>query len=70
RGRRLLEGYRGHPAGDLEALEDALLRLSRLAETVPEIASLDLNPLFALPPGDGVRVVDVRIAVAARRAAD
>ena len=63
KGYRLLEGYRGHPAADVEALEDALLRISRLAEAVPEIASLDLNPLFALEPGKGYLVVDARIKV-------
>lgn len=63
RGFRLLEGYRGHPAADVEALEDALLRISRLAEAVPEIASLDLNPLFAREPGQGYLVVDARIKV-------
>ncbi len=63
RGYRLLQGYRGHPAADVEALEDALLRISRLVETVPEIRELDLNPLFALPPGEGYRLVDVRIRV-------
>lgn len=63
RGYQLLEGYRGHPAADVEALEGALIRISRLAEAVPEIVSLDLNPLFALEPGDGYRVVDARIEV-------
>lgn len=67
RGYRLLEGYRGHPAADVPALEEALLRLSRLVEAVPEIAGLDLNPLFALPPGEGYRAVDARIRVASPR---
>lgn len=64
RGYRLLEGYRGHPPGDVAALEDALLRVSRLVEYVHEIAELDLNPIFALEPGRGYRVADARIAVA------
>jgi acyl-CoA synthetase (NDP forming) len=63
RGFPLLEGYRGHPRADLEALEEALLRLSRLVEAVPEIAELDLNPVFALAPGSGYRVVGARIRV-------
>jgi acetyl coenzyme A synthetase (ADP forming)-like protein len=63
RGYRLLQGYRGHPAADLAALEDLLLRVSRLVEEVPEVSELDLNPVFALPPGQGCRVVDARIAV-------
>ncbi|MCG8460441.1 MAG: GNAT family N-acetyltransferase, partial [Holophagales bacterium] len=64
RGYRLFEGYRGHAAADVPALQDALIRISRLAEAVPEIVSLDLNPLFALPPGEGYRIADVRIRVA------
>ena len=63
KGYRLLQGYRGHPAADVEAIEDVLLRLSRLVEEIPEISELDLNPIFALPPGQGCRVVDARIRV-------
>jgi acetyl coenzyme A synthetase (ADP forming)-like protein len=61
----LLNGYRGRPPVDVEALRDVLLRVSRLADDVPEIVELDLNPVIALP--DGCRVVDARIKV---RAAD
>jgi len=61
RGYRLLEGYRGHPAASVAALEDLLLRLSALAVAVPEIAELDLNPVFALP--DGCLIADARIRV-------
>ena len=59
---RLLEGYRGHPPADLEAMK-AVLRLSRLAEEIPEIAEIDLNPIFAFPPGEGCRIADARIRV-------
>jgi len=61
KGYRLLQGYRGHPAADVEAIEEVLLRLSRLVEDIPEISELDLNPIFALPPGQGCRIVDARI---------
>jgi acyl-CoA synthetase (NDP forming) len=61
KGYRLLQGYRGHPAADVEAIEEVLLRLSRLVEEIPEISELDLNPIFALPPGQGCRIVDARI---------
>ncbi len=67
RGFPLLQGHRGHPAADLEALRDILLRLSSLAEAVPEILELDLNPVIALPPGNGCRIVDARIRVGTRR---
>lgn len=63
RGHRLFEGYRGHPPADLPALENLLLRVSRLAEEVPEIREMDLNPLMALPPGQGCRIVDARLRV-------
>jgi acyl-CoA synthetase (NDP forming) len=61
KGYRLLTGYRGHPSADLEALEDTLLRVSRLVEEIPEISELDLNPIFALPLGQGCWIVDARI---------
>jgi acyl-CoA synthetase (NDP forming) len=64
KGYRLLEGYRGHPAADIGAIEDLLLRIARLVEEVPQIAELDLNPVMALPPGCGCQIVDARIRVA------
>lgn len=48
---QLLEGIRGEPARDLAALEDALLRVSQLAERHPRIAEMDVNPLLALERG-------------------
>jgi acyl-CoA synthetase (NDP forming) len=65
RGYRLLQGYRGHPAADITAVEDVLLRIARLVEEVPEISELDLNPVIALPPGQGCIIIDTRIRVAA-----
>src|SRR5581483_8055822 len=53
KGYRLLQGYRGHPAADVAAIEEVLLRVSRLVEDVAEIRELDLNPVIALPPGQG-----------------
>jgi acyl-CoA synthetase (NDP forming) len=67
RGYKLLQGYRGHPPVDIDALRELLLRISRLAEDVPEIAQLDLNPVMALSPGNGCRIVDARIKVSPRR---
>jgi acetate---CoA ligase (ADP-forming) len=63
RGFRLLEGYRGHPPADVKALEEVLLRISLLVEEIPEISELDLNPIFALPPGRGCQIVDARVRV-------
>jgi acetyl coenzyme A synthetase (ADP forming)-like protein len=63
RGYRLLAGYRGHPKADTAALEETLLRVSRLVEEIPVIRELDLNPIFALPPGQGCVIADARIRV-------
>jgi acyl-CoA synthetase (NDP forming) len=60
---KLLSGYRGEPPGDVDALVTLLMRISALIEDAPEISEMDLNPVKALPPGDGVRVVDARIRV-------
>jgi acyl-CoA synthetase (NDP forming) len=64
----LLSGHRGAPAVDLAALSDALLSVSRLADDLPEVAELDLNPVIARP--DGVFAVDARIRVTGQAAAD
>jgi acyl-CoA synthetase (NDP forming)/GNAT superfamily N-acetyltransferase len=57
----LLLGHRGSPSADLAALRDLLLRVSRLADDLPEVTELDLSPVMARP--DGVFVVDARIKV-------
>jgi acyl-CoA synthetase (NDP forming) len=59
----LLEGVRGEPRRDIEALEDVLLRVSQLAQRHPRIAEMDINPLFALERG--VVAVDARVQVEA-----
>lgn len=67
RGYPLLQGYRGRPPADVEALHDLLLRVSRLVEEVPEIAELELSPVFAQAPGEGCRIAGARIRVALPR---
>lgn len=59
----LLAGVRGEKPSDVAALEDALLRLSRLAHDFEEIKEVDLNPVIALENGKGCRVVDARIVL-------
>jgi acyl-CoA synthetase (NDP forming) len=61
----LLLGHRGRPPVDIAALQDALLRLSRLAEDHPDLAELDLNPIIARP--DGAVAVDARVRVIPQR---
>ncbi|NBM19811.1 bifunctional GNAT family N-acetyltransferase/acetate--CoA ligase family protein [Streptomyces sp. GC420] len=64
----LLFGFRGGGPVDLEGLEQLLLRLSRLACDLPQLAEADLNPVVARP--DGVVAVDVRIRVLPRQPHD
>src|SRR5690606_14423503 len=55
----LLAGARGRPACDRASLARLLDGLGRLITALPEIAEIDLNPVFALP--DGAAIADVRI---------
>ena len=63
-----LLGRSGRPAADIGAVRDTLLRVSRLADDLPQVAELDLNPVIARP--DGVIAVDARIRVTSHRLAD
>ena len=49
RGAPLLFGHRGRAPCDVPAVEDVLLRVACLADAVPQLAEMDLNPLIALP---------------------
>ena len=60
---QLLTGFRGAPVRDVAALEDALLRLGRMVDDLPQIAELDCNPVFV--HSQDATVVDARIRVAA-----
>ena len=62
KGYPVLNGARG-PAADLAALEELLLRVSRLAADFPLITEMDLNPVFVYPEGPAPAVVDVRLKV-------
>jgi acyl-CoA synthetase (NDP forming) len=59
----LLSGYRGEPPARLDALEDLVLRLNRLAQDLPEVRSLVLDPVLAGP--DRVVVSGARVVVGA-----
>ena len=61
---RLVRGFRTEPS-DASALADVVHRLSRLAEELPEVAELDLNPVIGRP--EGCVVVDARVRVSAPR---
>ena len=64
----LLLGHRGVPAADLASLKDMLLRISRMADDLPQIAELELSPVIARP--DGAQAVDARIRIQAAEPAD
>lgn len=55
----LLNGYRGQPKADIEAVAQVLLNVSKLVVEQPEIKELDLNPVLVYPKG--VKTVDARI---------
>jgi acyl-CoA synthetase (NDP forming) len=62
KGYPLLEGYRGHDPADVAKLEQLLLKVSSFVEQHPEVAELDLNPVFAYK--DDAMAVDARIVLA------
>jgi hypothetical protein len=55
----LLDGYRATPVIDHAPLEDLLVRLGQLADSIPEIVEIDLNPVIATP--EGLHIVDLRV---------
>ena len=61
KGYPLLEGYRGSEPADISKLQDLLMKVSSFVQQHPEVAELDLNPVFAY--GDGAIAVDARIVI-------
>ena len=59
---RLLDGYRGQPPVSRTALTDLLVRVSALADDLPAVAELDLNPVICR--GDELVVVDAKVRIA------
>ena len=55
----LLDGYRGRPKADVQALADAIVAFSQMAMQLGErLVEAEINPLFVLPQGQGVRAAD------------
>ena len=61
RSAKLLHGFRGSPAADIEAVARTAFRVGRIMRTVPEISEIDINPLFVHARNEGVTAVDVLI---------
>lgn len=60
---KLLTGARGEKPVDIDAIVDALQRLSQLFTDFPEIVEMDINPLVALPENGGSVAIDSRISI-------
>jgi acetate---CoA ligase (ADP-forming) len=65
---RQLDGFRGSPALDREALSELILRFAVLLSAAPEIAEADLNPVRCMTAG--CSVLDLRLRIAPRRRAE
>jgi acetyl-CoA synthetase len=62
---KLLQGFRGRPAGDIEATVNAIEAVAAYVNANRDaVAELDVNPLFVLPEGQGVVAVDALIKIA------
>ena len=65
RGRKVLDGFRGMPPADVEALVAAVCRLSGLAAAAAgRYESIEVNPLLVLARGQGVLALDAHVAPA------
>ena len=60
--KKLLDGYRGRPRGDIAALEQAIAAIAAyLAANAADIEELDINPVLVPPEGEGVVAVDALV---------
>ena len=57
----ILEGYRGRPGVDLNALSDVIIKFSRMVEDRPELQAVEINPL--LVTADQILALDARVIV-------
>ncbi|MCD0503063.1 acetate--CoA ligase family protein, partial [Bordetella petrii] len=55
----LLDGYRGRPPADVPALVDAIMAFAAMAAALDDrLEEAEINPLFVLPAGQGVKAAD------------
>jgi hypothetical protein len=61
---KLLRGYRGKPAGDIDAVIDAVMAVAAFAEVHrAKLVELDVNPLLVMPKGEGAIAVDALVVM-------
>jgi acetate---CoA ligase (ADP-forming) len=63
RAAKLLNGFRGLPPADVDAVASALLALGRLMRSAPQIVEIDVNPLMVYAKGQGATALDALIVV-------
>jgi acetyltransferase len=61
---KLLQGFRGGPVYDLDAVVEVIGRLSQLSLDFPQVSEIEVNPLLVLPEGEGAIVLDARMIMA------
>ncbi|HAA93292.1 MAG TPA: hypothetical protein DCE33_12650, partial [Rhodospirillaceae bacterium] len=63
-GAKILEGFRGQPAGDVDALVETMVNVSQMAAALDgSLEELDINPLVVLPEGQGVKALDALVVL-------
>ena len=67
RSKALLEGVRGNPPVDKEAVVDTLLRMGQLVLEFPEIVEFDINPLIVYPEDQGAIAIDMRLVLTSEK---
>jgi acetyltransferase len=57
----LLQGFRGSPSADVPALAALIARISKIADGLPDVGEIELNPVIVHPEGQGVTIADALI---------
>jgi succinyl-CoA synthetase beta subunit len=62
--KKLLDGFRGAPGGDIAALAELIARVSELASACRDrVREVEINPVIVHPPGGGCSIADALIAL-------